>query len=259
MSLWTKVFGMGRPVAAPRIRVVGMASLYEPLEFLETRIANLNQCDLSETIIYWADCSSAPTWREVRKLVASNCRFPYTLDHFEERTTLYWTWTWIARMAVARCAEYITNVNVDDLHHPEYFRRMPSFLDDNKIVQIVGCSWLVTAKKGMVWPPDAENNQRLSADMGTMGHFPMWRTSLFGEVGYFDERMLVIGDADFWDRIHSKYGTSAFGHVWDHLACYTTHGCNLYSTAKGPHGESGEAWDRSLIDARKRGDRLGDV
>lgn len=250
MNLFRRLFRMTER-RTPRI--VGMASLYEPLNFLERRIENLNRCDLSDTLIHWSDCSPEGTWTKVRDLVRSMCKFDYVLDHQAGRTTLYRTWNWIASSHRDK-ADFFTNVNADDTHHPGYFLQMSRFLDKNPQAQIAGCSWFVTGKTdlGPGWPPDAENNQRLVPESGTMGHFPMWRASLFSEIGYFDERMLVIGDADFWDRIRGRYGPSAFGYVDDHLACYTSHAGNLYSTAKGPNGESGEAWDRGLMESRKK-------
>ena len=80
----------------------------------------------------------------------------------------------------------------------------------------------------------------------TVGHFPMWRSSLHDAVGLFDDRAVCIGDALFWSKTISKFSHAAIAEQPEVLACYLSHSNNLYYTAKGPNGEGGEAWDRGL-------------
>jgi hypothetical protein len=233
--------------------VVGLASLYEPLEFLENKIRNFNQCDMSGTIIYFSDCSSPETWAEVEKIVRSNCKFDFVIDHHAERKTLYWTWNWIIEHT-RDVAKYYVTTNVDDILEPTYFKKMSAFLDEHPEFEIACMSWLVTEEKGQIWPPkwNPGQNQVVNPDR-SCGHFPMWRASLHDpdRIGLFIPEMVVIGDAEFWDRIKRKYGLPVFGVHPEWLACFLSHEKNLYRTGKGPDGGSGEAWDWGIINGRK--------
>lgn len=226
------------------MRIVGICSLYEPLEFLANRIRNLNQCDLKNVSIYFADCSSDNTWKEVQKVVESSCKFNYKLHHFNNRTTLYYTWNWVIDQTLIE-TEYYCNTNVDDIQEPSYFQKMAGFLDTYPNYKIVACPWLITSKKGQIWPPESENNSGPIPEK-TMGHFPMWRASLHREGVRFDPRMVCVGDSYFWTKVRQKYGVGVLAVHNETLSCYLSHNNNLYYSSRGPHGESGEAWDRSI-------------
>lgn len=229
-------------------RIVALASLYEPMEFLENRIRNLNDCDMSSTLVYWSDCSTVETWADVEKIVRSQCRFDYLLDHHPERKTLYWTWNWIVGKARSEgVVEYFCAANVDDIAHPAYFRTMGALLDHRKDLQIAGCAWLNTDVKGQLWPPPKIiGTQNVDADT-SMGHFAMWRASLHDVVGEFNPLMVAAGDLEFWRRTKKICGREALGATQELLACYLYHGKNLWYTAKGPNGENGADWDHNTF------------
>jgi hypothetical protein len=236
------------------MKTVALASLYEPLEFLESKIANFNQSNHSDVLVYMSDCSSEKTWKEVDKLVRSKSKFEYVLDHHQKRETLYWTWNWIIDKTIGSKPQYYCTTNVDDVVHPDYFAKMSSFLDSNPTIQIVGCSWLLTTIPGEIWPPASSNSQILTQELAirTLGHFPMWRASLHPSIGLFDPRMFIIGDDDFWLRIKARFGTNAIGTISkEYLGCYLQHTNNLFHTAKAPNGMSAEGWDRMVMANRK--------
>lgn len=227
------------------MRVLGLASLYEPLEFLEERVENLNSCDLSWALIHWRDCSSEPTWREVEKILRKS-QFPQRVTHVSERETLYKTWNeiiidsgWPREGPV-----YIANVNVDDVHAPEYFKVLSGYLDSNPECQIVAPQWYHLKKNGQ---EKEVVDVRSPNPKQTMGHFPMWRASAHTAVGLFDPRMLAIGDSDFWGRVLRKFGYKAFGVYKKPLAAFLLHEKNLYFTSRGPNGQTGEGWDRQFM------------
>lgn len=229
-------------------KVVALASLYEPLEFLEDKIANFNSCDTSNTLIYWYDVSSEATWRTVDRLIREKCKFEYRLNHNQNRQTLYWVWDWIIeQINCGTGTSYFCNTNVDDLLDPQYFQKMSKFLDDNQNIQIIASPWGVTNIKHQQWPPNMDSGLVNPDISKTCGHFPMWRSSLHSSVGLFDPRMVCIGDSHFWGRIRAKYGLEAFTCHAEYLGCYLSHANNLYHTSRGPNGCSGEAYDRSLM------------
>lgn len=228
------------------MKIVTLSSLYEPLEFLENKIDNLNQCNTGDVLVYWADCSPDKTWREVKKIINEKCNFKYKLHHFNNRTTLYYTWTWIIKNTINNGPRYYCNVNVDDILNPEYFNIMSEHLDNNLDKKIIACNWLITNKKNQIWKPNYHNS--VNVDIGfTLGHFPMWRASLHRDIGYFNEKMLAIGDADFWKRIKYKFGNESVGVVRDYIACSYDHKNSLYWTAKTNKGVRGEAHDLAIM------------
>ncbi len=228
------------------MKIIGICSLYEPLEFLQTKLDNLRQCDLTDVKIYVADCSPKETQDKVEKIINDNHDMPIVFHKLLKHETLYATWNILIKKAkIEANPTYFTNVNVDDLYDPNYFQKMARFLDENKGVQIASCPWYTTNIKNQKWPPkyEGESGMRYGS---TIGHFPMWRSSLHDAIGYFDDRAVCIGDSLFWNKIISKYGRLAIAEQPEILACYLSHNKNLYYVAKGPHGESGEAWDRGL-------------
>jgi hypothetical protein len=234
-------------------KIIALASLYEPLEFLENRIANLNQCDMSGVMVWWLDVSPERTWKQVKEIV-KKCEFSYKISHNKKRQTLYWAWSWIISQSRndGIWPKYFCNTNVDDINRPEYFRIMSSYLDNQPDKHIVCCNWLNTNVKGQhTWPPKHDSLSEVDPQL-TLGHFPMWRASLHDTVGSFDPRMVAIGDADFWSRIKNKHGKKVIGKINRTLACYLSHQNNLYYRAVGPNGFSGEAWDRGLMMERDK-------
>lgn len=229
------------------MKIIGLASLYCPLEFLETRIENLNRCDMSGVSIHWVDCSPINIAIEVERLIEEKCKFDYEFEIIDHRTTIYWTWNRIISRT-RRYARYYTNVNVDECYHPLYFQRMAAFLDTHPEYEIAAVPWLLTKTKNQLWPPKVYDAHNV-VDIGfTLGHFPMWRASLHDKVGMFHPQMVAIGDWDFWNRIRKKLGRGAMGVLDDYIACHLVHEGNLLDVAKGPDGRPGGDWDRSLMD-----------
>lgn len=225
-------------------KILGLASLFEPLEFLEEKVQNLNSCSLQDVEVHFRDCSSEPTWREVERLL-KDCRFKYRAIHVPERETLYTSWNHLILSSGWPLSgpKYLTNVNVDDTYHPDYFEKLSSFLDQHEDIQLVAPSWYHI---NLVRGKEVVEDIRSPNPKVTMGHFPMWRAAAHLAVGLFDPRMIVVGDSDFWGRLREKFGYKAFAVIPEPLAGFLWHEKNLYRTAVGPQGQSGEGYDRSL-------------
>lgn len=230
-------------------RIFCLASLYEPLEFLENRIANFNQCDLSEAVVCFVDVSTPTTWAKVEKIIQGKAKFEYTLHHHAERKSLYWVWNWIIDKCMLECKPvYFCNTNVDDINHPEYFKKMSTYLDENPKIKLVASPWGVTQIKGQRWPAQMERGIVTPEPKKTCGHFPMWRASLHtSPVGKFHSDMVCVGDSFFWAKIRKEYGLNSLAVHPETLGCYLSHENNLYHMSRGPKGQKGEAWDRSLM------------
>lgn len=231
-------------------KVVGLASLYEPLEFLEHRIENLNTCDLKDSIIWFVDCSDESIQAQVREIVRTRCSFEWRFLGVTGKKTLYWVWNYIVDQAMRDPAvnpKYFCAVNVDDIQAPEYFQIMSGFLDDHPEIVIVSPQWHVSKTKGQFWPP-IDKGVFVDPDIHrTLGHFPMWRASLHEAIGNFNPLLRVVGDSDFWDRIKKRYGYDGIAVLERPLALYLDHEKNLYKTSRLSNGMTGEANDRKLM------------
>ena len=232
------------------IKTVGLASLYEPLEFLEHRIENLNCCDMDGTCIYFMDCSDAKVQAEAHELIRTRAKFQYRWQGLAGKKDLYRVWNMMVSQAMCDPTMhpvYFCAVNVDDIQAPNYFREMMFFLDEHPDIVIVSPQWYASKTKGQYWPP-AEKGVFVDPDVHrTLGHFPMWRARLHDELGNFNPLMRVVGDSEFWDRIKKRYGYGAIAVLEKPLALYLDHEKNLYKTSKLANGMTGEAMDRKLM------------
>lgn len=240
-------------------KIIALASLYEPLEFLENRINNLNQCNMDDVTVWWLDVSPQSTYLKVKKIV-KKCEFSYRISHNPQRQSLYWAWSWIIKQSKQDdiYPTYFCNTNCDDINHPDYFNVMSSYLDNHPDKKIVCCNWLNTnIKNQFMWPPKSDALSQVDPSK-TLGHFPMWRASLHSpnDVGSFNPEMVCIGDADFWSRIKRKHGNESIGKLNRTLGCYLSHANNLYYKAKGPNGESGESHDIGVMRERDKTERV---
>jgi len=232
--------------------IICLASLYKPMEFLHKKINNFNEILPPTAAVWFADCSPSEIWQEVQETIKQHSKFKYILSHFSDRTTLYYTWNWIIKHAILTYnPKYFCNTNVDDIIGPDYFTVMPQILNNHQMVQLVACSWYIINGSWNIqkWPPNYDGIC-IVTEIGSCGHFPMWRANLHKQVGLFDPNMLAIGDSDFWSRIKNMLGQGAMHKINDILCCYISHQNNLYHTSKGPNMSSGEAWDMGTINVR---------
>ena len=140
----------------------------------------------------------------------------------EERETIYSAWN---RGATEARGRYLSNANTDDRHRPDAYERMVEVLEENADTALVYADSAVTrqANSGFTeaeivayfkWP---EFNARDLFSVCYVGPQPMWRRSLHEKYGYFDARMRVAGDYDFWLRLA---GTERFKHIPEVLGLY---------------------------------------
>lgn len=127
-----------------------------------------------------------------------------------QRESLYQAWNRALKLARG---EYITNANADDRHRRDALEVLAEALDEHPEVAVCYGDVLKThlpgetferntAKDAFHW---GEYSREKLESYCCIGPQPMWRRSLHGELGYFDERYRSAGDYDFWLRISLKY------------------------------------------------------
>jgi glycosyltransferase involved in cell wall biosynthesis len=140
----------------------------------------------------------------------------------EHREGVYAAWNRAVKVAQGR---FITNANTDDRHRGDALQIMANELLANPDIALVYADQIRTDTPNdtfaghhgveMLQRPDY-NRQRLLFGC-CVGSQPMWRKSLHGEFGYFDETLTCAGDWDFWLRISQRY---SFKHIPEFLGLY---------------------------------------
>ena len=140
----------------------------------------------------------------------------------ETRETIYSAWNRAVKEARGK---YLTNANTDDRHRSDAYERMVSTLESDGNIALVYADAIVTEQENAAFS-DATVTARFSwpdfdarhlFSVCYVGPQPMWRRSLHEHYGYFDPRMRVAGDYDFWLRLASH---EKFCHLSEELGLY---------------------------------------
>ncbi|MCX8026451.1 MAG: glycosyltransferase [Thermodesulfovibrionales bacterium] len=144
----------------------------------------------------------------------------------EQRQTVYGAWN----TGIQACGgKYITNANTDDRHHPQALKKMASILESSPHIALVYADVYVTNTPNETFESSAKKDRYTWFDWDRdkllyhgcfIGPQPMWRRSLHEKWGYFDESLVVSGDAEFWLRISQE---ETFYHINEPLGLYLKH------------------------------------
>lgn len=135
---------------------------------------------------------------------------------------LYDVWNLGMRLATGR---YLSNANLDDRRSPMHLRRMVALLDENRDIDVVSSALRVTTKNNLrwedseycqVWPEGIATGyysasslfRQLGAGLASrnLPHcMPLWRRTLAGWVGDFDEALYgPSADWAYWLRAATR-------------------------------------------------------
>lgn len=140
-----------------------------------------------------------------------------------QRETVYQAWNRGIKLALGT---YITNANTDDRHRHDAFERMVRVLDEDEQAALVYADVIRTNRENQTfgnctptgvlrWYPWQRST--LLEKGCFIGPQPMWRRTLHGLFGYFDEQLSVAADYDFWLRASQVYD---FRHINIPLGLY---------------------------------------
>lgn len=159
-----------------------------------------------------------------------------------ERETVYQAWNRGIKVASGK---YVTNANTDDRHRKDAFEILANELDANDDVGLVYADQFVTRKENQTFDNheavgyfewlDFDRIQLIHC--ACVGPQPMWRKSLHEKFGYFDEKLKVAGDYDWWLRISEDVG---FKHLPEKLGLY------LLSNESVEHRYTNEMRDETI-------------
>jgi len=140
----------------------------------------------------------------------------------QNRETIYKAWN---RGIQAATGKYIINANSDDRRRRDALEIMSGILENAADVDVVYPGFRITDTPNETFetsralesydPPDYDRLELLFRCLP--GHFPMWRKSVHDRLGFFNEKLEVAGDHEFWLRISAE---CCFLHVKEHLGLY---------------------------------------
>lgn len=144
----------------------------------------------------------------------------------QQRQTVYGAWNIGIK---ASKGKYITNSNTDDRHHPDALRKMAHTLESNPDVSLVYADVFITTIPNETFEGSQKSEKYTWFDWDRdkllyhgcfIGPQPMWRKVVHEDWGYFDESLIVSGDAEFWLRISQD---CQFLHITEPLGLYLKH------------------------------------
>ena len=227
--------------------ITALVSTYNSERFMANRLDNLLDSTIDGLNIYVLDAASPQNEAAIVRQFQNDPRTsktPIIYERTPERITLYAAWNHMIKKITDK---YVTTANTDDIIHPDYYRQAIAMLETG--YDMVYCPWYVTPILNQKWPAGGFDGVVDPPLHTTCGHFPVWRRELHNKYGLFDERFRVIGDAEWWRRLH--HHNTRLGKFTTPMGCYATRGNdNLYYSAKDENGNcccSSEEWLLSSI------------
>lgn len=205
-----------------RYLVSAVVSVYNAEEFLEGCLEDLLAQTIADRIEIIVVDSASPQ-REGEIVARFRERRPdIRYVRTAGRESIYAAWNRGVRMATA---PYVTNANADDRHRPDALERLVRALEEDPEAVLAYGGYFETGRKNDAWdsgsprteavpPPFRRDYLLLSCYVGPQ---PLWRRSVHEEAGYFDARLRVAGDLDFWLRLAARH---RFARVPEPLGLY---------------------------------------
>jgi glycosyltransferase involved in cell wall biosynthesis/ADP-heptose:LPS heptosyltransferase/Flp pilus assembly protein TadD len=201
--------------------VSAIVSTYNAERLLRGKLEDLEaQTAAGELEIIVVDSGSQQNERgivEEFQLRYDNIRYIRT----QERETVYQAWN---RGIRAARGEFVTNANTDDRLSRDAIELLVRALREHPECVLAYCDMRITEQENGTFdtPPSGcqkwQEFDRFSLlELCCVGPFPLWRRSLHGEIGYFDERYRSAADYEFWLRAALKHD---FIHVPKFLGLY---------------------------------------
>ncbi|MBM3801338.1 MAG: glycosyltransferase [Acidimicrobiia bacterium] len=209
-----------------RYRVSAIVSTYKSGRFIEGRLKDLLAQTLGDQLEIVVVDSGSPENEGaiVRRYQQQHPNIQYVRT--EQRENLYQAWN---RGIRASSGEYLTNANTDDRLRPDALEVLAGELDRYPAIGLVYADFWITGFENQVFgshictgyssKPDYQPNLMLAGCH--MGPQPMWRRSIHGEIGYFDESFCAAGDYEFWCRLALRHPMK---HVREFLGLYLHNG-----------------------------------
>jgi O-antigen biosynthesis protein len=141
----------------------------------------------------------------------------------DQRETVYQAWNRGVKLARGR---YLTNANTDDRHRRDALERLVEALEANPQYALAYADCAVTSTENQTFDAADVTGHCKWSDFDARALFrccfigpqPVWRRSLHERHGFFDEKLKIAGDYEFWLRVASR--GERFLHVREVLGLY---------------------------------------
>ncbi len=205
-----------------KIRVTAIISIYKAAHDIEACLEDLIAQDLfqqGELEIVCIDAASPENEKQrVGDLVSKHPQ-QISWHRLESRVGLYTAWNFAIERARG---EFITNANTDDRHANNCIRLLMEALENDMSLGMVYGSQKTTRTQNANFEDvdyrDSNVSPRFFAPNLLLAHpcgcQPMFRKSVWQELGGFDESYEVIGDYEFTLRVAVKYPIKRVDEAW---------------------------------------------
>lgn len=189
-------------------RLGAIISLYKSDKFIESLAENLlsqESLDLVDVrfLLVQPSCFERTV---VEKLNRSLPNSSTTIS--EEPKSIYRAWN---EMIEGLATPYITNVNADDLRHPQSFKDQIQYMDWDTSIAAAYSDYFEVTTHFPTWDEAEKNGRHIPTGEATVESLvlrgknplhaaPVWRRRLHEEFGLFNENLTSAGDVEFWIR-----------------------------------------------------------
>ncbi len=210
-------------VAGPDIILTSIVSTYNAAAFIEGCLDDLEHQTIADQLeIIVVD--SASEQAEAAVVRDFQRRFPnIKYIRTATRENVYQAWNRGIKFALG---QYITNANTDDRHRQDAFEQMVGVMEKDKNIALVYADVIKTRTPNETFRDCTPTgllhwydwDRRMLLQKGCfIGPQPVWRKNVHQTYGYFDERLEVSSDFEFWLRISQ---TNEFYHISKPLGLY---------------------------------------
>ena len=213
-----------------KYRATAIVSMYNSKKFVKNKIKNLLESEEPIEVVL-VDCTGGRELKLVEDLVSTD---QFIKIVFKKRITI-----WAAMNAGIKAATtpYIVQANTDDYVDPTAYKKQIEKLEEGFDIAYFDYklapyepTYLRALKKFYDLYHTPEDGY--SSGNG-LGPFPMWKKDLHEKHGYFDERLEIYGDSDFWETLSRN--DIKWGRIPEFLGVYAYRSNNLEKNIEFRH------------------------
>ncbi len=197
-------------------KVSALVSVYSSMKYMQSCMEDLTRQTLfekGELEIIIIDSNSPENEIDIIRPYLNKFPEQIVYERTQERETIYKSWN---RAILKARGEFLTNANTDDAHRIDAIELMAKALDANPNVGMVYADTFITnienekfeetiSTKRYDWP---DYNLGTILSNFAFGPQPMWRKEVHEVVGYFDDKLKIAADYEFFIRVCRKFGAT---------------------------------------------------
>lgn len=205
-----------------KYRATAIVSMYNSKDFIVNKIKNILESEESVEVIL-IDCTGGAELELIKDLTNTD---QFIKVIFNERISV---WKAINIGIKLANTPYVVQSNTDDHVSPLAYKKQIEKLDagyDMAYFDYKLAAYKNTYRQAVKIAHDYYRTPKRGYSTGNgLGPFPMWRKELHERHGYFDERLEIHGDSDFWETL--SRASIRWGRIPEFLGVYAYRNDNL--------------------------------